>query len=202
MRTTVKFRLETPTREKWDIYISLIPKIDRIMRQNDVELLKRLTEELHFTTEELLNYSNEESYTQTVIELTKFTNSHKLLFKLIRKIDEPSPEGFKTTLTLRLRDGYRSQTNWDTWIKKMPAVKDYCTLNGVHLSRELDMKNYSVRATAYYNRPHEIATAFFVSGWIYGQSNINLEIADIFEETYSLDLIEDMKKITNKKKRR
>ena len=202
MRTTVKFLLEKSTSEKWDLYISLIPKIDRIMRENDVELLKRITEELHFTTEELLNYSSEESYTQTVMELTKFTNSHKLYFKLVRKIDEPSPEGFKTTLTLRLRDGYRTQNNWDKWIKKMPVVKDYCSFNGVHLARELDTKNYSVRSTAYYKRPHEIANAFFVSGWIYGQSNINLEISEIFEEMYSLDLIEDMKKITNKKKRR
>ena len=118
MRTTVKFRLEYPTREKWDLYISLIPKIDQIMQENNVELLKRIPEELHFTTEELLNYSNEEYYTQTVMELTKFTNSHKLFFKLIKKIDEPSQEGFKTTITLRLRDGYRTQNNWENWIKK------------------------------------------------------------------------------------
>ena len=200
MRTTVKFRLEYPTREKWDLYISLIPKIDRIMLENDVELLKRIPKELHFTTEELLNYSNEEYYTQTVMELTKFTNSHKLFFKLIKKIDEPSQEGFKTTITLRLRDGYRTQNNWENLIKKMPAVKDSCAFNGVHISRELDLNNYSVRSTAYYKRTQEIVNAFFVSGWIYGQSNINLEISEIFEESYSLDLIKDIKKITKKKR--
>jgi hypothetical protein len=53
--------------------------------------------------------------------------------------------------------------------------------------------------TAYYKNPSDIATAFFVAGWIYGNSEIPLEISDIFEKRYSLDLIEDMKEITRKK---
>ena len=40
---------------------------------------------------------------------------------------------------------------------------------------------------------------FFIAGWMYGQSNIQLEISDIFEESYSLDLIADMKEITSNK---
>ena len=37
------------------------------------------------------------------------------------------------------------------------------------------------------------------SGWIYGNVNIPLEISEIFEESNSLDLMEDMKKITKNK---
>ena len=80
----------------------------------------------------------------------------------------------------------------------MPAVKEACMFNGVHIRRELDMKNYSVRSTAYYKHPTDIANAFFLSGWMYGKANIPLKISNIFQETHQLDLIEDMKEITNK----
>ena len=67
--------------------------------------------------------------------------------------------------------------------------------NGVHMRRELDLANYSVRTTAYYRRPADFAAAFFTAGWMYGRANIPLETTDIFEETYQLDLLEDMKDI-------
>ena len=82
----------------------------------------------------------------------------------------------------------------------MPEVTEAFIPHGVHVKRDLDKGNYSVRVTAYYKIQTEITAAFFSSGWIYGFSNIPLEITEIFEKRYSLDLIEDMKKITSKKR--
>ena len=96
-------------------------------------------------------------------------------------MDEPNPEGLKTTLTLSLCDGYRTQKYWEQWLEKMPAVKEACMFNGVHIRLELDMKNYSVRSTAYYKHPTEIANAFFLSGWMYGKAEIPLKISSIFQ---------------------
>ena len=200
MRTTTKFKLDEPTREKWDKYITLIPEIDKIARNIDVGLITRLTDETDYSVEEVFDYRQSEQFTRLINKLSALVERNNLSFTLIKNIDEPNPEGFKTSLKLSLRAGYRSNQNWENWIDKMPEINEGCMFHGVHLARELDMENYSVRTTAYYKHPSEIASAFFVSGWIYGFSNIPLEISEIFEERYSLDLIQDMKDITNKVK--
>ena len=200
MRTSISMTLETPTREKWDQYIKVIPDIDKIIRNAGVELLSRKLMAPEYLTVVVDEYQNEEKYLQMIIDVVNFTKSHNLTFKVIEKYNYPNPQGFKTSLTLRLREGYRSMENWGKWLDKMPDISEACMFHEVHLSREMDMKNFSVRTTATYKKQSEIASAFFYSGWIYGNLNIPLEISDIFEESYSLDLIEDMKKITNKKK--
>ena len=192
--------LETPTREKWDQYIKVIPDIDKIIRNAGVELLSRKLMATEYLTVVVDEYQDEEKYLQMTFDIINLTNSHKITFNVLEKFDHPNPKGFKTSLTLRIREGYRSKKNWEKWLDKMPDISEACMFHGVHLSRELDMKNFSVRTTANYNKQSEIASAFFYSGWIYGNLNIPLEISDIFEESYSLDLINDMKKITNKKK--
>ena len=48
MRTTTKFQMDDPTREKWDCYIEMLPMIDKRVRNLDVELLTRKTEEHNF----------------------------------------------------------------------------------------------------------------------------------------------------------
>ena len=202
MRTSIKFALKNPTREKWDLYITLIPKIDKIIRNSGVELLSRKLQErgyLIFVEDE---YQDEEKYLQMTFDIINLTNSHKITFNVLEKFNHPNPQGFKTSLTLRLREGYRSKENWEKWLDKMPDISEACMFHGVYLSRELDMKNFSVRTTAKYSKQSEIASAFFYSGWIYGNLNIPLEISDIFEESYSLDLIEDIKQITNNRNNR
>ena len=201
MRTTVHFRLNNPTREKWDQYISLIPKIDLIMRVHNVELMSRRTQEHDYTVEETIEYEGSQTIYQLTIKLTEFLLLYDLTLDVLSSKDEPDPEGFKTTVTVRLRTGYRSRKYWERWLSKMSAVKQACMFNGVHLKSDLDMANYSVRFTAYYRRPSDIATAYFSTGWMYGRANIPLEITDIFEERHQLDLIEDMKEITNKLRR-
>jgi len=200
MRTTIKMALVNPTREKWDQYIKLIPEIDKIIRNAGVELLSRKLQEREYLTFVVDEYQDEEKYLQMTFDIINLTNSHKITFNVLEKFNHPNPKGFKTSLTLRIREGYRSKKNWEKWLDKMPDISEACMFHGVHLSREIDMKNFSVRTIAKYKKQSEIASAFFYSGWIYGNSNIPLEISDIFEESYSLDLIEDMKKITNKKK--
>jgi len=190
--------LETPTREKWDQYIKVIPDIDKIIRNAGVELLSRKLMAPEYLTVVVDEYQNEEKYLQMIIDVVNFTKSHNLTFKVIEKYNYPNPQGLKTSLTLRLREGYRTKENWEKWLGKMPDINEACMYHDVHLSRELDMNNFSVRTTASYKNQSDIAIAFFCSGWIYGNVNIPLEISDIFEESYSLDLIEDMKKITNK----
>ena len=49
MRTTVKFQMDYPTRAKWDCYIGILPKIDKIVRKLGVDLLTRKTEESKYT---------------------------------------------------------------------------------------------------------------------------------------------------------
>ena len=41
MRTTVKFQMDEPTNAKWDCYVKLLPEIDDIIRNLDVDLLTR-----------------------------------------------------------------------------------------------------------------------------------------------------------------
>ena len=202
MRTSIKLALENPSREKWDQYIKLIPEIDKIIRNAGVELLSRKLQEREFTTLVVDEYQDEEKYLQMTFDILNLTNSHKITFNVLEKFDHPNPQGFKTSMTISLREGYRSKENWIKWLDKMPDISEACMFHGVHLSRELDMKNFSVRTTAKYNKQSEIASAFFYSGWIYGNLNIPLEISDIFEESYSLDLIEDIKQITNNRNNR
>ncbi len=200
MRTSIKLDLENPSREKWDQYIKLIPEIDKIIRNASVELLSRKLQErgyLIFVEDE---YQDEEKYLQMTFDILNLTSTHKLNFNVLEKFDHPNPQGFKTCLTLSLRKGYQTKQNWEKWLDKMSDISEACMFHGVYLSRELDMKNFSVRTTAKYHKQSEIASAFFYSGWIYGNLNIPLEISDIFEESYSLDLIEDMKEITKNKK--
>ena len=154
------------------------------------------------TGKETIEYDEIQTIYQLTIKLTEFLLLYDLTLDVLSIKDEPDPEGFKTTLTLRLRTGYRSHKYWERWLAKMSAVKQASMFNGVYLKRDLDMANYSVRSTAYYRRPADIATAYFLTGWMYGRANIPLEITDIFEERHQLDLIEDMKEITNKLRRR
>ena len=195
MRTTTKFRLDDPTRIKWDQYIALIPQIDEIMRDNEIELLTRCTEENDYSVEEVFDYKNEHQFTALVVTLNQLVNKANLFFTLLKRADEPNPQGYRTTMNVRLRPGYRSRKYWEKWLAKSEAVKEAMLFNGVHMRRELDLANYSVRTTAYYRRPADFAAAFFTAGWMYGRANIPLETTDIFEETYQLDLLEDMKDI-------
>jgi len=200
MRTTIKLALENPSREKWDQYIKLIPEIDKIIRNAGVELLSRILKEREYQTIVVDEYQDEEKYLQMLFDIINFTNSHNITFNVLEKFNHPFPQGFKTSLTLRLRDGYQTEENWIKWLDKMNDISEACIFHGVHLSRKLDMENFSVHTTATYKKQSEIANAFFYSGWIYGNLNLPLEISNIFEESYSLDLIKDMKKLTNKKR--
>ena len=200
MRTTIKFVLDKPLRKKWYKYISLIPQIDEEMRNLDVVLLKRILEESDYSVEEVFDYKTPEQFTNLVHILTALVERENLSFSLVKSIDEKKPEGYQTTLKVTLRDGYRTNKYWEKLIIKMPDVSEACIFHGVHVNRELDKENYSVRVTAFYNNQSDIAAAFFTAGWIYGNSEIPLEISDIFEKRYSLDLIEDMKEITSKKR--
>ena len=201
MRTTTKFVLDKPLRKKWYKYISLIPQIDEEMRNLDVVLLKRILEESDFSVEEVFEYKIPEQFTNLVHILTALVERENLSFTLVKSFDEKKPEGYQTVLKVTLRDGYRTNKVWEKLITKMPDVSEACIFHGVHVTRELDKENYSVRVTAFYNNQSDIAAAFFTAGWIYGNADIPLEITDIFEKRYSLDLIEDMKEITNKKRK-
>ena len=201
MRTTTKFTLDNPSRNKWDKYTSLIPQIDVEMRKLDIVLLKRIFEESDYSVEEVFDYKTPEQFTNLVHILTALVERENLSFSLVKSFDEKKPEGYQTTLKVTLRDGYRTNKVWEKLITKMPDVSEACIFHGVHVTRELDKENYSVRVTAFYNNQSDIAAAFFTAGWIYGNSDIQLEISDIFEKRYSLDLIEDMKEITSRKKK-
>ena len=202
MRTTVKFTLDDPSRKKWDKYMSLIPYIDDIMRDHNVNLLTRSTEEADYSIEECFDYLNEEVHQHMIMRLTNFTHSHDLFFTLLKKTEDLSPKGFKTTMKVRLRSGYRNQKMWNKWLEKSKSVKESAMFYGVHVVRELDIKNYTVRMQAYYKNPADFASAFFSAGWMYGRSNIPLEVTDVFQETYQMDLLEDMQEITKQMKRR
>ena len=195
MRTTVKFQMDYPTRAKWDCYIGILPKIDKIVRKLDVELLTRKTEENNYTVEEVFDYRHGAQFLELTKEIVTLVTKCDLTFTLLKSIDDAKPAGFKTTMKVRLRPGYRSRKYWEKWLAKSEAVKEAMLFNGVHMRRELDLANYSVRTTAYYRRPADFAAAFFTAGWMYGRANIPLETTDIFEETYQLDLLEDMKDI-------
>ena len=201
MRTTTIFQMNAPTNKKWDCYVGLLPEIDNIIRDLDIDLLTRKTQESDHTVEEVFDYRNGSQFLDLAKELTKLVTICQLQFTLIKSIDEPSPEGYKTTLYVRLRTGYRSRKYWEKWQEKSKAVKEGMMFHGVHMTRDLDIENYAVRTTAYYRRPADFANAFFIAGWMYGRANIPLETSDVFEERYQLDLLEDMKEITNKLRR-
>ena len=201
MITTVKFILDKPSKKKWDKYISFIPQIDEEMHRLDVVLLKRIIDEYDYSVEEIFDYKTPEQFTNLVHILTALVERENLSFTLVKSFDEKKPEGYQTTLKVKLRDGYRTNKVWEKLITKMPDVSEACLFHGVHVNRELDKENYSVRVTAFYNNQSDIAAAFFTAGWIYGNADIPLEITDIFEKRYSLDLIDDMKEITSRKKK-
>ena len=85
MRTTTKFRLDDPTRIKWDQYIALIPQIDEIMRDNEIELLTRCTEENDYSVEEVFDYKNEHQFTALVVTLNQLVNKANLFFTLLKR---------------------------------------------------------------------------------------------------------------------
>ena len=201
MRTTVKFQMDDSTRAKWDDYIKMLPKIDEIVRKLDIELLTRITKENDHTVEEVFDYRDGSQFLELTKDIVTLLTKCDLTFTLLKSLDEQQPEGYKTSMNVRLRTGYRSRKNWEKWQEKAKAVKEAMMFHGVHMRRDLDIANYAVLTTAYYKHPADFANAFFIAGWMYGRANIPLETSDVFEERYQLDLLEDMKDITKKIRR-
>ena len=123
MITNTKFILDKSSREKWNKYISLIPKIDEKMRELDVLLLKRTTDETEYSVEEIFDYKSPGQFTNLVHELTALVERENLSFTLVKSIDEKKPEGYQTTLKVTLRDGYRTNKYWEKLITKTGGVK-------------------------------------------------------------------------------
>ena len=201
MRTTVKFQMDEPTNAKWDCYVKLLPEIDDIIRNLDVDLLTRKTQESDHTVEEVFDHRNQAQFLELTKGIVTLVTKCDLTFTLLKSVEEPRAEGYKTTMNVRLRTGYRSRKYWEKWQEKAKADKEAMMFHGVHMRRDLDIANYAVRTTAYYRRPADFANAFFIAGWMYGRANIPLETSDVFEERYQLDLLEDMKEITKKIRR-
>ena len=93
MRTTVKFQMDYPTRAKWDCYIGILPKIDKIVRKLGVDLLTRKTEESKYTVEEVFDYRHGAQFLELTKEIVTLVTKCDLLSRYSKALMMQNQQG-------------------------------------------------------------------------------------------------------------
>ena len=194
MRHTLTFRLVKPTEKKWFRYKSLVPEVDKICIKHGLLIEKRCSDEDAYEFTVTVIEPATGNLANSTIEVASLLAKNGIQNKLVYSNSIERPRIHTVTGTWTLSEGYRSQKNWDKWLKSMPEIDAYAGEYEIKSKRILDHVYFTCELTNTFTDIESFTKFVFFSSQLCCRGNIQLEPVEghKISEAVAEDLFEEL----------
>ena len=206
MKKTRVFQMIDPTPERWDIYETLIPALDKSYGLHAEAKLK-----VHIERRKINRLSNrlmidfyadrEEDFYKIDYDAIVIYTKAGLAFEMISTVTESVIKEYQVSNTYQLLRGFQSSANWDRWMRVLKVFDSMCGGYGVRTERILYPKKFAVHYDCYFISWRDFSMYCWEIGRIVEKYHLSIEsIEDLAASNYQLDLFEDIIDLTDSRR--
>jgi len=192
MKQILKFALDAPTFEKWELYKGLIPMIDQVCTDNGLFIESRIPNEEDHTVVVTSFANNETCIINSCIHGILLLEKHGLSATVVEAKRIRNPETYQIRLSCNLQVGYQNKINLDKWLELSHTIDSFAGLRSVKLKREWDFTNYSMCLTGAYIDPIAWTQVSFYSGALYAKNKLAFDLNEWTQPIEQEDILDEL----------
>ena len=207
MKKTRTFQMIDPTPERWNIYETLIPELDR-----SYGLYADSKVKVHVDRRKINRFSNrltidfyadrEEDFYKIDYDAIVIYTKAGLAYEMISTVSKSTIQEYDVSNTYQLLKGFQSTLNWDRWMRVLKVFDSMCGEYGVRTERILYPKKFAVHYDCRFTSWKDFSMYNWEIGRIVEKYQLSIESIEDLATNYQLDMFEDILDLTDSNRAR
>ena len=200
MKRTMHFEMVDPTPEKWDLYDSIVPILDKahgkIYRTKDRRKISRISNTLSV----IYVAETEAEFFNIQFEAMKIIIKHGLDFVAIKQVHEFVQIEHTFTKAYQLIKAHQTKECWDYWIGMHQLADSFAGEYGVQAERVYYPERFAILYTSRFTSWEDFAVYCWECGVLCQKHNIHIETINEIPRMYQADMFDDILDLTDSKR--
>jgi len=192
MKQIIKFKLDNPTFEKWELYKGMIPMIDQVCTENRLFIESRvpIDDEQAMIVTSFAN--NESSIINATVKVILLMQAHGLSATVIDAKRIRNPAEFVIKLCMKLKLGYQTKQHLDRWQSLSATTDDFAKIRSIKIEREWDLANFALYLTCSFLNPVSWTQVCFFAGHLYGTNHLYFDVDEYSQPIEQEDILDEL----------
>ena len=192
MKQILKFKLDDPTFEKWELYKGLIPMIDQVCTSNGLFIESRIPNEEDHTVVVTSFANDEKCIINACINGIRLLETHGLSASVVDAKRIRNPQNIQIRLSCNLRIGYQNKKNVEMWQSLSQTIDMFAGVRSVKLVREWDLSKYAMDLSASFIDPIGWTQVAFYCGHLYGSNGLAFDVNEWTQPIEQEDILDEL----------
>ena len=192
MKQILKFALDTPTFEKWELYKGLIPMIDQVCTDSGLFIESRIPNEEDHTVVVTSFANNETCIINACINGILLLEKHGLSATVVDAKRIRNPSDIKIRLSCNLQVGYQNKINLDKWQNLSQTIDMFAGVRSVKLVREWNLSKYAMDLSAAFVDLIGWTQVAFYCGALYANNNLAFDVNEWTQPIEQEDILDEL----------
>ena len=176
MKQILKFVLDNPTFEKWELYKGMIPMLDDVCSKEGLYIESRvpIDDERSMV---VTSYANDETcIINASVKVILLMQAHGLSATVVDAKRIRNPQNIQIRLSYLLRVGYQTNENLKMWQNLSQTVDLFAGERSVKLDREWDLSKFTMILTASFTDIIAWTQVAYYKGHLYGNNKLFIDV--------------------------
>jgi len=198
MNYELKFKLDNPSLEKWELYKGLSASIDKIDLAEGVLITNREFNAEDYTLICSLNSTHIDSLMRGTFAATKLLYKHGITVTCVSAKQFNSPDQINIKMLIKLKNKFQNPRYWTTWDNITNIIDAECRKNNILVKRHKFPEKYEMILDVSFVNYFEWSAIGFFAGHLCGKAGIELDIQESVMDITTEDILDEITHITGR----
>lgn len=192
MKQILKFKLDNPSHEKWELYKGMIPMIDQICTENGLFIESRIPNDDEQAMVVTSFANNETCIINATVKVILLMQAHGLSATVVDAKRIRNPQNIQIRLLCSLSVGYQNKKNFKMWQNLSQTIDLFAGLRSVKLVREWDLSKYAMDLTASFIDPIGWTQVAYYCGHLCGSNGLAFDVNEWTQPIEQEDILDEL----------